>query len=250
MKYFINIANKKYRIQEIDRLSLKDYKYIEEIINSDDDIIEISKRLLKLLTAAPNKIIDSALDFDLMNITWNDIIKIKETKLKSKYNMTNISFVPYEYHKLIFSRFVEIEQYLIDDNNLSLIIATIILNKDLTEEKLDETMKIIDEDLRIADANAIIKDYLSWRKETFNTFEDLFALVDEKNKEDEDIKEDKDDEIEENNWLKIAYSLTNDDITKIDEIFNKGIIEILNWLSYLKEKRDEEENRNKNTLNH
>jgi len=184
-------------------------------------------------------------------IDWNLIIslpKLDNIKIKSKYRIGNITYEPYEYHKLLFSRFIEIEDYLTEENNMSKIIATLILNDKLTEENLFETIKEVEENIKVLDAAIIMGDYMKWRKETLSDYENLFTMVN--NEEEKDEEEEEEKEKNDNGWLKIAYSLTNDDITKTNEIFEKGIIEILNWLSYLKEKRDEERDRNKNTIKH
>jgi len=236
MKRFVQINNKLYRIQNVKDLRINKYQEIINLLNEKNDIIELSKELLNKLTILEKNEIDALSYFDLLMIEWSEIIKIpKKNKLKKRYIIDDITFKPYEYHKLLFSRFIEIEYYLQEEDHLLKVLATIILNDKLKEDILDETMKKIDEYLKVEDAIAIMADFLDWRKKILDDFSFLFKVIEN----DEDADENEEKSINDD-WLKIAYSLTNEDITKVDEIFNKGILEILNWLSYLKEKRDEE----------
>ena len=64
----------------------------------------------------------------------------------------------------------------------------------------------------------------------------------------EEEKEEEDSEGTYSAWLDTAYGLCNDNILNLDKILEKGIIEILNWLGYLRDKAEKEREIMKKTL--
>jgi len=45
-------------------------------------------------------------------------------------------------------------------------------------------------------------------------------------------------QVSNNNWVDVIFSLCVDDITKLDEVCERPILEVMNWLSYKKEQTD------------
>ena len=85
-----------------------------------------------------------------------------------------------------------------------------------------------------------IKYYLNWRLNIFNSYRKLFGLDDEFSKNDIELEEKIDPAY---NWYQFIMVLCNEDFLKIEEVVNKPIIEALNFLSYKKDKAEEEKKR-------
>lgn len=73
----------------------------------------------------------------------------------------------------------------------------------------------------------------------------MFGVVEET----EATEEDEDVEVEEVKddgwgWTGVIFNLCKDDITKLDEVVNRNIIEVLNWLTFNKQKIDKQNNIN------
>ena len=62
------------------------------------------------------------------------------------------------------------------------------------------------------------------------------------------VNDDEEEDVEQDGWgwAGIIFELANDDITKIDLVCERPILEALNWLMYNKQKRDRINMMNKN----
>ena len=96
------------------------------------------------------------------------------------------------------------------------------------------------DDMLIYDYYGGIKYYLNWRLNIFNSYRKLFGLDDEFSKNDNELEEKIDPAY---NWYNFIMVLCNEDFLKIEEVVNKPIIEALNFLSYKKDKAEEEKKR-------
>ena len=64
----------------------------------------------------------------------------------------------------------------------------------------------------------------------------MFTIVEET--ESEENEEETDSGLSRWGWASTIFEMCNGDITKLDLVTERGIIEVLNWLSYHKEKEN------------
>lgn len=89
-----------------------------------------------------------------------------------------------------------------------------------------------------------------FRKGLLKTYEGLFEeeSVNEDEEAEESINEEEDGDDSTNDnygFVNIIFDLCNDDLTKIDLVTKRNIIEVLNFLSYKKMKYEKEKERQK-----
>lgn len=251
MKRYLELNGEQYRMKNIDELTYNEYLEFQELLKKDDEI-EISQGILKLITKINEWQINAIQYTSLFNLDWTEILQselTKDHKVKSEYIVNRQKYNSYNLAYMKFSTWIDIN-YILPKDKISMVVALVLQKGDYSADSIAKLTKNIEEDMPMSDVMTIYKAFLTWRESIHKQYTFLFRST-ETNEDDEDEDDIEDDIDEADPWLTIAYSLTNEDITKKDEILNKGIVEILNWLSYLKEKRDEERDAQlKNSIKH
>ena len=231
----IQLNNTEYEIRTIATLNVKDYQLF---IDMPEDDFDAFKHILRFLTDIPYSLIESIEEFAMYQVDFDGIIDYDlENNIKLKRNYDEYTLKDFE--NTSFSKWIDIDAY---KEDMNMVIAILLSPEDTNYEGIMKIKEYI-ETMLMVDAYSIWYAFIKFRESIFKDFSYLFtAPVEDDNEEDEEEDE---EENNVNQWLDIAYSLTNEDITKKDEILSKTIYEILNWMSFLKDKRDEEEHQAK-----
>lgn len=186
-------------------------------------------------------------DADEIDITPNELIEILDS-LKWVSNeprgysakLGNLTFRPFTY--LTLGEFIDLEHYFSDDyiNNLPLICAILYRHTKQDEwgNVIYEPYKYLPQDrahlfneVSITDVYGIIQLYLKFREEFIERYSFIFNPDIEG--EDEMDEEDKQAEKVENKWSweMLLYSLSGEDITKVDPITDLPLVFVFNFLA-------------------
>jgi len=247
----VKIKNKKYKIKDINSISLTEYTDLQDYIKTEPDDLELSRTLLNLFTNIPSKLINK-LDESILQIDWLTQITqpIRISKLKKKYLKHTIINLD----KLTVGQFVDLEYMLTNnkDNERILSVAAMLLsNKDDDMDKFNKIKKEI-EQLKITDLLTLFNHYINWKTNLVKNYEGLFSIKEEqeeenKEEQEEENKEENKEEQEELSrwgWLGTVYQLSNNDILKVNKILEQDLTFFLNYISFQKEKIDIQNNKN------
>lgn len=245
MKRVIEVNGVKYPMKNLQDLTVKNYQEFLKISNTDNEFL-LMKTVIRLLTDITWQL-DYIQLIDLYTMDWKEILDIKlddKSKLKRKYIFNNKKYYLPKFELLRFENWIDINSIIKSDPSKMAMIIAILISKDYDLDSIEALTEQIENNMSIRDAYIIFDRFITWREMIFKKYEGLFTKI-------EPVEDDNEDEIEDgaDEWLTIAYSLTNEDITKKEEIMGKGIIEILNWLVFLQEKRESEKEAQKRLNN-
>jgi len=246
MKKYIELNKELYEIRDLNQLSINQYNMFTEILESGEEE-KMIKMVLSYLTDLEEWQIDNIMLYDLFAMDWDLILnmELKNKKVKKKYIVDSKKYYLTKFEYLTFSQWIDIEYILKDQPDNIAFVITLLLNKEYDAEIIDELVKKFGDDIKIKDGYTLFNSYINWRESIYSKYSPLFKMA-ETTDDEEDEENDIDDVNEDAGWLKIAYSLCENDITKKKEILKMGIVEILNWMSIKKEEYDEQKDRNKN----
>jgi hypothetical protein len=234
MKKYIEINNKLYAIYDVDSLTIREFENLQNELKDEKDDTKIALIILKYLTNLKDWQLKSIVPVSLNFIDWTEIMKMSDVdtkNIKDEYELKDHTLKLYNFDNIRLGNWIDIDYFMQEDDTMPLVLSLLFFKGQYTEE----TIKLLEDDildnLRIRDAFTIFKVFTDWRTKIFEDFSFLFKVVEP------DEEEEKKNV---SNWSTIAYSLTNEDLTKLDNIHDRPIIEILNWMTFLKEKREEE----------
>lgn len=102
----------------------------------------------------------------------------------------------------------------------------------------------IDEDEKISDYWMGVQSYFLWRQNVFINYKNLFKVEES----DEDDTSDKTHTDVARSWYKSIAFIVDDDFLKMEEVYNRKVFEVLNFMAYKKQKLMDDLHRN-NTEN-
>jgi len=224
MKFYFKINNKEYESIDSDKLTVSQYFIISNLLNKElndfEYLMDLSKNLLIDITDIPNEYIEQLDMNSILQIDWVSYIKDLSNlnKIKKEYSGNKLK----DLSDICFGNYIDIDYFYIQND----------------EQKIIEMV--------LKDVVSIYNYFISYRTNIFKEFKNLFEY-DESDEDDEVEEEPKEveqsDEKIYSRWLETAYMLTNKDITKIDTILNKPLIQVLNYLTWIKKENDDENRR-------
>jgi len=244
MILYFKLNKKEYKTIDSDLLNINQYLTILDILeDKENDLLELSKDLLKEITDIPFDYIDKIDSFNLVLIDWVSFIRDLQNLNKIKqsyygYTLKNLD-------ELTFGNYIDLDYFLINKDLIG-VISLMLLPNDYTMSDLTN-IKELTSKMPTKDAISILNYFISYRKNIFNSFESLFDSPEEDDDDEgyteEELKKIKkqEDKIKTySSWLETAYFLSNRDITKNDIILKKPFIETLNYLTWYKAELDRE----------
>lgn len=171
----------------------------------------------------------------------------------NNFKVTINDLTAIDINKLSFGEFIDLEYYfnLNYFENLSKICAIMyrktktnewgdLVFEDYSNINIEKRSEVFDE-LPISYIYGIIDYYLTFKKKLFSTYETLFEPQiegdeDETNYDAEDLKEMENEKaMQQWGWENVLYKLSNNDITKYDQITKMPVIFIFNQMSFIKD---------------
>jgi len=152
---------------------------------------------------------------------------------------------------LTFGQFIDLETMVSEDweGNFCKIVASIYLHSEGGElyEKKPEPYEHINvayraeliEECEISDVYGAVQKYLKWRQTFFNSYElfaDPFDGLDENNEDDKQVIEQEKKRLQNSGdqWMNILNSLTDNDVTKFEDVLRMNVYLVFNQLTHLK----------------
>jgi hypothetical protein len=160
-----------------------------------------------------------------------------------------LSFIPFK--QLTFGQFIDLETMVSDDweGNFCKIVASIYLHSEgggLYETKPEPYEHInvsrraeLIEECEISDVYGAVQKYLKWRQTFFSSYElfaDPFEGMDENNEEDKQVIEQEKKRLQNSGdqWMNILNTLTDNDVTKFEDVLRMNVYLVFNQLTHLK----------------
>lgn len=208
-------------------------------------------------------------EIDILAIlTDEDIDKLEELPARSLYDIKkNISFISKEpqskhlkeigefkyigVNNLSLAEFIDLDTYY-SNNPIQNIkkICSILYRKQLTNkwgaveiepyEYNPTEREYLFDALNITDVYGVVKEFISFRDKFLSDYENLLQ-PDFSDEEVEEVTEENKEELEQEqklgrwSWERLLYTVTNEDITKIDKVLDMNLIFVFNLLSMKKE---------------
>lgn len=256
MILYFKANGKTYETIDSNKLTINQYLNILDIIdNNVDDLLELSKELFAEITDLPIDLINDLNDYTLAIIDWGYYIKDlkKLNKIKKKYNDYELK----DLSNLKFGNYIDLDYFLIQHNKNRIVdvAALMLLGSDYKLEEVEQVKEVVKQ-MKTKDVVTIYNYFTTFRLNIFKQYESLFDDTPDEDDDKEYTKEQleelrkeeelKKDEPVYSSWLETAYMLTNKDITKNDAILVKPLLEVLNYLTWLKAENDKEIQRIKN----
>jgi hypothetical protein len=261
MIYEIQYGDRVVEIKALSDLSFEEYNYILKVLADDkySTVEQYQEILLTLTDLTPEEIllIKDITKIDLNTILSQQIISKNFKNKFNDYNLININKIP-------IGRFIDLEYFLLSDtidDKVETIIALMYIDIDFDEKSLENLKKDVKKKMKIGEALQIMKIFTDFRDKIYKDYEGLFQIVsaDEDSDSDEDIEispenegeydnnQEEDDDNSSESWglMEYVYYLCNDNILEVDKILEKNIFEVFNFLSWKKQKNDEEKAREK-----
>jgi len=254
-KSFIELDDTLYELKPITKLTVKEYNDFIDVAKKGEEKPEeeVMISILKALTTMKDWQLESLDLFSLFQVDWEKIMSSelkKDIKLNRNYKLLDKKYLLVDFERLSFGKWIDIDDIINNyPEDMSFVLAVMLIDGDYDITSINKLKAIIEENMTIQNAYSLWFAFISWRDNIFKQFSGLFKTPSEEDEQEPDIETDEDDEGEfhGNQWMEIAYSLTNEDITKKEQILGMGIIEVLNWLAHLKDKREAEKEAEKNS---
>jgi len=257
------ILDTTYKCKNISELTLDKYNLLFGILSEQNDEINQIKKILNILADIP---IDTLDNIDVISFTQIDFKSILNQEIKSKpiqksYKIKGTEYITQNLNKIKFGRYVDADFFLTSKDNsktkIQNVVACLLLPDNYNIEDVNDLSNKLSK-FKVETLLSIFNHFSEYRIGIIKSYPNLFigepeededavSLYDKSNNDNplNEPSEDEEDTDEEDNingwgWQGIIYSLTNDDITKVDEITNKKLIEVLEFLSYRKFQSDEQ----------
>ena len=246
MILYFNTPNKKYETIDSDKLTIQQYLTILNIIErQSDDLLELSRELCSEITNIPQEIIADLSDYTLAIIDW--VHYIKDLKQLNKIQAEYLGYKLKDLNTLRFGNYIDLDYFLIqhNDNRVIDVVALMLLPNDYELGDLNTAKEVVSK-MKTKDVITIFNYFTSYRANIFKQFNGLFESSDDEEYTEEQLAEleaerdAKKDEKVYSSWLETAYMLSNKDITKNDIILQKPLLEVLNYLTWLKAENEKE----------
>jgi len=251
MAIIINIDDKEYKVKDINKLSSYDFDDLNYMVKATGTTVyNFNKKILNILTDIPLDIIDKIPIENILELNFIDIITtgIKDEELKEKYLNQNLLV----FDNLSMGDYIDLDFYLTrldvaEELRKYYIVARLLDG----EDKIDEKINDVRDNMNIGEIMSIYTSFLLWRDNMIKSHPSIFSIKEE---EEEDIELGPDDEepqfeadeskIQQWGWLGIVYSLTSPgggelDILKVKPIMNLNFLETITFLEYKKDLNDE-----------
>ena len=249
MILYFKIDGKEYKTIDSDKLNINQYLNILDILESDNNLQVLSKDLFYEITDLEPEKIEQLSDYSLVLIDWT--LYIKDLNNLNKIKKEYFGYKLRDLNNLNFGNYIDLDYFLIQQNKNRIIdvVALMLLGTEYKIEDIETSKEVVNK-MKTKDVISIYNYFTSYRMNIFKQFSSLFEdVVDddeeytesqlEELKKEEEIKKKSDEKVY-SNWLETAYMLTNKDITKNDEILNKPLLSVLNYLTWLKTENDKE----------
>ena len=200
----------------------------------------------------------NAINEMFLNVKW--VLNEPQKTYKHELNINDDTYYLKPFKQLTLAEFIDLEYFVTNDyiNYISHIAS--VFYKQIDKDKWKnvefepyiyspfERFELFD-DLKITDIYGIVPDYLKYRNEFLNKYENLFNSEDEDDEEtininDFDTAEEYKDALKQNEfnkkskkwgWESLLFELTDGDITKTEEVGNLSLIFVFNMLSMRKD---------------
>lgn len=236
MKYQLRIEGSIYEFKGYEFLKIGEFEELVKELDVEPTLAyyTILGRMFKVPEKVLGRIdIESLAQVDFMGIlsAKPGMFEYRKLKWGSKPDFSSITI----------GQFGDTEHFYMsrDENRLEKLVAQLV-NMDSTLEQHDDLSKEIRKELLVGDALRYQQEYNDFRETIFSSYEGLFnretAEVDDTGDgEAGEAEETKDSDW---GWQGIIFQLTNEDVTKVDEVSSTGLIKCLNFLSYRKVEND------------
>lgn len=225
-------------------------------LNKDDFNTSISYQIEIVsiyLNEDPELLWDKDIDYIVNNYNIVNNILHSESKSNNEILINNEVFRKIPFNKLTLGEFIDLDYY--DKQSDGLLNIIMVLYRRYKQD--DELSPIIFEkygdffeirkehflELNILDVLGVKNEFNNWKNKLYDNYKGLFDMPYEDEDEDEDdIKETlsvkqakyKEKQKSQFNWENTLLNLTNNDLTKIDKLFDMEIILFFNLLSSIK----------------
>ena len=203
------------------------------------------------------------LEIDELNNLFNSVrFVLSEPKkgFKSKLTIEEEDYIFKPFNKLTLFEFIDLEYFLSNDYIVHISHIASVFYRRIDKDKWNniefepyifspfERFELFD-DVFITDVYGILTDYLKYRENFMQKYENLFNDNDEEDEEEEDITdfesiEQYKDSLKQKEhgkkakkwgWESLLYDLCEGDLTKMDEVGNQSLIFVFNMLSMRKD---------------
>ena len=241
-KYAINLNNKIIDLKDLDEFSFNDYNKLTSILKATGTEVNKQKALINLFTGLDYKDIDT-----INNIFVIDFGSILKQEIKSKKLITEFdgTIIP-QLSSITIGRFIDLEYYLMKDNmKIEQVVALLVSPLEYSIESLEVLTKKVVSDMKVMMAAQLLDEFSKFRTNMYDDYAELFNKVDADN--DVEDKEDKAEVFDnsfksDNSWglMEFVYFLSNNDILNVDNILDKKLYSILNYLTWQKEQAEKQ----------
>lgn len=264
----IQYGNREVKIKNLSELSFAEYNYIMNILANEkySNIEQYQEILITLTDLTPEEILEIE---DITKIDLNEVLsqQIASKTFKTRWKKHNLIDV----NTISIGRFIDIEYFLTQDDiedKIETITALMYIDKEFDQSSLDALKLEIKDNMKIGEALQILQIFTTFRNNLYENYSGLFQIISEDDDEDDEEEDDDDDiiidpedeeefdkenddeedeDIQTNSWglMEYVYHLSGDRFLDVESILEKNIYEILNYLTWQKEKTDEQKSRDK-----
>ena len=241
----IQIGDKTYKTLKLNELSIKTYNIIINLINSEGDDVDKIKLLLHYMANIPEDLLDMIDISSFTQINFEELLKIETHKeiIKPFYHINNTQYKLPIFDELTFGEWIDLDYFITNENHMINVLSRLLISSNINLTSIQILAGEIETEMPVIEALTIFDAFTHWRLDLIKKNDALFqSKEDEEELEEGDLPEEEEEEEkqEESTWMDIAYSLSGDDIIKVNSILDINIIEVFNWLNYQKEKNEKE----------
>ena len=242
-KIIFKLGDTTYKAKSLNQLSINEHQEVVKVINAEGDELQKIKELIHLLAEIPYDKLDIIRISSFILIDFKKLLSIDTTKipLRKSYRVEGKDYYLREFNEMKYGKWIDLNYFIKQkENTMSNTIARMII----PDDNINDTYKlseIIRTDLNIMDGLTLFDTIINWRADLIKQYEGLFEPPTEEEDEDEESVEEEEnvqeDEDVDGGWSNAAYELA-ENLLNVDAIKELPLIEVLNYMSYKKQKAE------------